>query len=368
MNRIFISYRSSDGKKDADRLCADLSRLYGDDKVFFDKQDLRGGTSWRGTIGSALDAQPVVLLLITPELMGMAHPDGGRRIDREDDPIRNELLAARQAHATVIPLLTEGMQMPPVASVPEPLRFITESHALKLRTDDWPADLQRVVDDLGAHGIHPVQPTPSPSPQAPGPAAHPVVRRLQKGLMIFGGIMAALLAIGLMWPEEPAPIATDEADRPPLQAAATGESEAAAPAAEAPEATAPPDTAGVWWSINNEQRRLRVQFTVNADAIELQTDAFPVSWYPHWVAYARSVRDMGLVVTDVRYVGRGVLTHVMGVPRIEMPVQAFTADGRGPLDTGSVVLSASADGRELTGELWSNGEQAATPLRLVRRP
>ncbi len=39
MNRIFISYRSSDGKKDADRLCADLSRLLGDEQVFFDKQD-----------------------------------------------------------------------------------------------------------------------------------------------------------------------------------------------------------------------------------------------------------------------------------------------------------------------------------------
>ncbi|MCU0925784.1 MAG: hypothetical protein MUF44_07010 [Hydrogenophaga sp.] len=107
---------------------------------------------------------------------------------------------------------------------------------------------------------------------------------------------------------------------------------------------------------------------MNADTIELQTDPFPVSWYPHWVAYAKSVQGMGLVVTDVRYVGRGALTHVMGVPRIEMPVQAFTADGRGPLDTGSVVLSASADGRELNGELWSNGEQAATPLRLVRQP
>lgn len=356
MNRIFISYRSSDGKKDADRLCADLSRLLGEEQVFFDKQDLQGGSSWSDAIQAALDARPVVLLLITPDLLGMAHPDGGRRIDRDDDPIRNELLAARQAHATVIPLLTEGMQMPPVASVPEPLRFITESHALKLRTDDWPADLQRVVEDLGAHGIHTAQPTPSPPPQAPGPAAHRAVRRLQKGLMIFGGVVAVLLLIGLVWPEDPAPIATKEAERPLLEAAATDEPKAA------------PDTAGVWWSIDDQQRRLRVLLTVNADTIELQTDPFPVSWYPHWVAYAKSVQGMGLVVTDVRYVGRGALTHVMGVPRIEMPVQAFTADGRGPLDTGSVVLSASADGRELTGELWSNGEQAATPLRLVRQP
>ncbi|MCU0925785.1 MAG: toll/interleukin-1 receptor domain-containing protein [Hydrogenophaga sp.] len=204
MNRIFISYRSSDGKKDADRLCADLSRLLGEEQVFFDKQDLQGGSSWSDAIQAALDARPVVLLLITPDLLGMAHPDGGRRIDRDDDPIRNELLAARQAHATVIPLLTEGMQMPPVASVPEPLRFITESHALKLRTDDWPADLQRVVEDLGAHGIHTAQPTPSPPPQAPGPAAHRAVRRLQKGLMIFGGVVAVLLLIGLVWPEDPA--------------------------------------------------------------------------------------------------------------------------------------------------------------------
>jgi hypothetical protein len=73
-------------------------------------------------------------------------------------------------------------------------------------------------------------------------------------------------------------------------------------------------------------------------------------------------------VKNVRFVGNGVLSNVMGLPRIELPYQAFTADGRGPLDTGSVVLSASADGSELTGQLWSNGEQAETPLRLVRRP
>jgi len=46
MNRIFISYRSSDGFKDATRLAADLNRVFGSDQVFFDKQDLRGGSSF----------------------------------------------------------------------------------------------------------------------------------------------------------------------------------------------------------------------------------------------------------------------------------------------------------------------------------
>jgi hypothetical protein len=107
---------------------------------------------------------------------------------------------------------------------------------------------------------------------------------------------------------------------------------------------------------------------VSNGAIQLQTDAFPVSWYPAWQAYAQGVRGQGPIVNEVRYVGQGVLTDVMGVPRIEIPYQAVTGDGRGPLDTGSVVLNASADGRELTGQLWSNGEQAESPLRLVRSP
>ena len=44
MNRIFVSYRNSDGFKDANRLAVDLNRVFGKDQVFLDKQDLRGGS------------------------------------------------------------------------------------------------------------------------------------------------------------------------------------------------------------------------------------------------------------------------------------------------------------------------------------
>lgn len=347
MNRIFISYRSSDGKKDADRLCADLSRLYGADQVFFDKQDLKGGHSWRSAIMGTLGTKPVVLLLFTPELLGMVHPEGGRRIDRDDDPIRSEVLTAQGHGATIVPLLTEGMQMPATADIPAPLRFLKESHALKLRTEDWADDLEKIVADLASHGIHPLKPVDDTRP------GRTWLQRMQRGFMWIGGIFVGLIVIGLLAPDEevaPSP--------PPLAAAAP------TPAA----GNQAPDVSGQWWSIDEDDRRLRVQFTVNNGAIQLQTDAFPIAWYPRWQAYALGVRDMGLIVNDVRYVGQGVLTDVMGVPRIEMPVQAVTGDGRGPLDTGSLVLTASADGRELTGQLWSNAEQEETPLRLVRQP
>lgn len=87
MNRILISYRNSDGFKDANRLAVDLDRVFGKDQVFLDKQDLRGGSSWRDEIMTALGAKPVVLALITPDYFG-AVDGNGRRIDHEDDPVR----------------------------------------------------------------------------------------------------------------------------------------------------------------------------------------------------------------------------------------------------------------------------------------
>ncbi len=341
MNRIFISYRASDGKKDADRLCADLSRLYGADQVFFDKQDLRGGLSWRSAIMAALGTQPVVLLLITPDLLGMQHPEGGRRIDHEDDPIRGELLTAQANGALIVPLLTEGMAMPAAAELPAALRFLRESHALKLRTEDWSTDLDRLVTDLREHGIAPLK---SNEPET-RPPRRTMVQRVQRGLTWVGGIFVALVVLGLLLPED------EDSD----DAATTVPAKVT-------------DVSGIWWSIDAANRPLRVQLAVNGQAVQLQTDPFPVDWYPAWQAYALSVLPQGLVVRDVRYVGQGMLTDVMGLPRIEMPFQAYTGDGRGPLTTGSVLLQARADGKELTGELWSNGEQASTPLRLVRRP
>src|SRR5690606_17285252 len=115
----------------------------------------------RDAIMAALGKRPVVLVLMSPDLLGMPHPEGGRRIDHEDDPIRGELTSARTHGAIVLPLLTEGMVMPVAADIPEPLRFLKEAHALKLRTDDWSNDLDKLVSDLRGHGIEPLA-TPTP--------------------------------------------------------------------------------------------------------------------------------------------------------------------------------------------------------------
>lgn len=357
MNRIFISYRSSDGKKDADRLCADLSRLLGEDQVFFDKQDLQGGSSWRDAINATLGTRPVVLLLITPDLFGMPHPEGGRRIDREDDPIRTELLSAQHCGAITVPLLTEGMLMPAASTVPEPLRFVNEAHALKLRTDDWAGDVQRILDDLRAHGIR------AKETRSDNPLKQVVLQRVQRWLMWIGGGFVALIALGLL-------LADDEKTQPSTEASPRGEPPASASETQSPPRGTPgtngvvADISGIWWSVDEASRRTRVVLTTDGNDVQLQTDAVPVAWYPEWRAYALRLREQGMVVTELRYNGAGSFNG----EQVQMPYEVYSGDGHGPLDTGSITLTASADRRELIGQLWSNGEQAATPLRLVRRP
>lgn len=363
MNRIFISYRSSDGKKDAARLAADLNERFGEQLVFYDKQDLVGGASWRDAIKATLGSQPVVLVLVTPDLLGAPHPEGGRRIDREDDPIRGELLTARHSGAVIIPLLTDGMQMPASHLLPAPLQFLGEAHARPLRTDDWNADLQRIVDDLRAHRIA----APAASPVAIQPLVSPMGTSSAPGLLRWlkvGGaavavLVAALLGLGLLNPDESAD-PTSGVDAPPRVAA----SPAAPPTTAASPTATPGNPAGVWWSVDAAGHRTRIQITLYDQQAHLQTDPIPVAWYPEWLAYAQRMATQGMVFDHIEYSATGQWTHA----QLSMQFDVKSTLGHGPLDTGTLTLAPNADGRELQGQMWSNGEQSNTPLRLVRRP
>jgi len=71
-----------------------------------------------------------------------------------------------------------------------------------------------------------------------------------------------------------------------------------------------------------------------------------------------------MVFDHIEYSATGQWTHA----RLSMQIDVKSTLGHGPLDTGTLTLAPSADGRELQGQMWSNGEQSNTPLRLVRRP
>ncbi len=353
MNRLFISYRSSDGRKDAARLAADLNEHFGDPLVFYDRQDLVGGTSWRAAITATLGARPVVLVLVTPDLLGAEHPEGGRRIDRADDPIRGELITAEQHGAVVLPLLVDGTAMPPAHQWPPPLRFVAEAHARPLRTDDWNVDLQRIIEDLRAHGIAPASDTATSGLQPLiTTTARSMVRRVQRGLMVIGGLIVALVIIGLLLPEDPGRTGTETA-APSAPATVTAAKGARAG-----------DVSGVWWAVDAAGHSTRVQVTLHGSDAVLQTDAIPVAHDAAWQAYAQRLREQGTAFDHIRYGGAGRWAD----GQLQIAYDVHSTEGHGPLDTGSLTLTLAADGQELRGERWSNGEQSSQPLRLARRP
>ena len=111
--RVFISYRTSDGADKATALARDLDALFGQEQIFLDKDDLPAGSRWRDEVARALNDAPILLVLVTPNYLGARDGAGKRCIEREDDPVRDELAAAIAANAHVIPLLCDGVAETP---------------------------------------------------------------------------------------------------------------------------------------------------------------------------------------------------------------------------------------------------------------
>ncbi|MEP7301399.1 MAG: toll/interleukin-1 receptor domain-containing protein [Caldimonas sp.] len=155
-SRVFISYRSSDGADKATALARDLDALFGDEQIFLDKEDLAPGSRWRDAITEALGSAPILLVLLTPNYLGALDAQGGRCIDHDDDPARDELEAGIAARAQVIPLLCDGVNtLPSAAALPSPFDQLCELQWGRLRAYDWRSDMARLADELRALGLTP---------------------------------------------------------------------------------------------------------------------------------------------------------------------------------------------------------------------
>ena len=169
MAQLFISYRSSDGKDKATALARDLGAVFGDEQVFLDKDDLRAGVRWREEIAQTLKARPILLLLLTPQLLAATDDRGALRIDDPSDPIRREVADALAGGAHLIPLLCDDVAAPPpAAELPAPFNRIGDFTWRPLRAYDWHHDVQRLVDDLHALGVVATPPAVTPTSAPPG--------------------------------------------------------------------------------------------------------------------------------------------------------------------------------------------------------
>jgi hypothetical protein len=322
--RIFISYRSSDGKDKATALARDLGAVFGDAQVFLDKDDLRGGSRWRDEVQQLLDQRPVLLLLMTPQLLAATDDAGRLRIEDPDDPVRSELADALEANAQIVPLLCDGFDAPPAASqLPPPFDQIGERTWRKLRAYDWQGDVQRLVDDLRSLGV-PVQGADAAEPSG--------ARRGWLVASLVGVVTAGALAWFTLRP------------------------------------SAPQGVAGEWATTVDGQPAMSFVFRVEADKLVLASKPVPVADRADWAGYRAFWRERsGGELTHIVYRGEGTLRADPGVaPAIDVALTLVSSPGDVPVDSGNLSATLAADGASMNGKLWLNSAQADRPVTLRR--
>lgn len=150
MTGIFISYRQDDAKPWALLLCKELAGVFGDDRVFLDKDALHAG-SWRAQINEALNQCRVVLVVIGRRWLTITDEAGQRRLNHSNDVHRQEIaLALSRKDVTVIPVLVDGVGMPRAEDLPSDIRSLIEQQARELSDSRArrEVDMQLLIEDI----------------------------------------------------------------------------------------------------------------------------------------------------------------------------------------------------------------------------
>lgn len=349
--RIFISYRTSDGMDKATALARDLGEVFGDDQVFIDKSDLRGGSVWRQEVDHALSERPVLLLLLTPQLLGAADEAGALRITQADDPVRRELTEALAAKAEIIPLLCDGLDAAPrTATLPAPFDQIGERTWRRLRAYDWQHDLQLLIADLQALGVQPLVPRAAPTPAEPEPPRDRRTTWMMAGLAL---IVAVLAVAFWQWNARTA----DEAQA--MRLGLTGD----------------------WTAQVDSNPPFGLTFRQDGARLELTSTPVAIAALPEWQAYRQSWRERtGSALDHVVYRGEGTVRTDPGAPvSIDVAWRLESQPGGVRIDSGNLSATSSAAPAEgasapaaawqapMAGRLWSNADQADRAIKLERK-
>lgn len=314
--RIFISYRTADGADKATALARELGQVFGDSAVFLDKDDLRGGSHWAAQIGRTLSTRPVLLLLLTPQLLSAVDSQGRRQIDDPEDPVRREVSAALAAGAELIPVLCDGVDaLPgPDAALPPPFDGLAERTWRRLRAYDWAADLRRLEADLEALGIQP----------------RAAVPRRRRGLIASAlALLVVAAAVGWWWRSDQGLSGS--------------------------------------WQARLGQDSVRIELRQQGERVTLESHPFDIRQRADWAAYRSFWRErFGTDLAALRYRGQGSWRQAAGSrPEIDLAFQLLSVPGDEPVDSGNLSATLTTAGR-LEGQRWLNSAQAQQPALLER--
>lgn len=171
MEQIFVSYRREDGAAEAWLLQEKLSDQLGGAAVFLDTSSVAPGTIWPDRLRQALDNASAVLVVIGPNWLTALDKWSRRRIDLQDDWVRQEVEKSLNSDKAVLPVLVRGAVTPPAESLPASISALASRQAIELRSaNDVDLIAKHLIRLLGeSKPDRRMSLFPRPAPELPDP-------------------------------------------------------------------------------------------------------------------------------------------------------------------------------------------------------
>jgi pterin-4a-carbinolamine dehydratase len=148
---IFISYRRTDSFQ-VERLHEKLSSRFPAASVFLDRNDIRPGEPFPERIRAEAQGATLMVVVLGRDWASVQEPITlKRRIEMEEDWVRQEVDLGLAGTGIVIPVLLEGAVMPTAAQLPQSLQALVKRNGIALTYEHFNEGAERLIDAIEAH-------------------------------------------------------------------------------------------------------------------------------------------------------------------------------------------------------------------------
>jgi formylglycine-generating enzyme required for sulfatase activity len=207
--KVFISYRRDDSAGQAGRVHDRLAQEFGRDLLFMDVDAIPLGADFIKVLREEVAQCDVLLAIIGPNWLNVRDEEGNRRLDNENDFVRNEIATALQRDIPVIPILLDGAKIPRPEQLPKDLVALTARNGLDVRHASFHIDIDKLISGLrGQSGLVGALTLPRSKlvgrrrEEEPTTRSGARVDRRQRALVIGGVLAAALAGAAVLWVEK----------------------------------------------------------------------------------------------------------------------------------------------------------------------
>jgi hypothetical protein len=145
--RVFISYRRQGDVGNAGHLARILEDILGPKSVFLDTRSISPGATFPEALMGAIEDACVVLVLIGPNWLSVTDDSHRRRIDHQQDWVRQEILTALRMNKLTIPV-TINTELPKTSDLDQDLAPLLEREGFRLDSDSWERDASALAYSL----------------------------------------------------------------------------------------------------------------------------------------------------------------------------------------------------------------------------